>query len=112
MHFLARFTPKVKACGVWSDGAELTAIEAYPSACKRSPLFDDLLRQYGDAGLDHQDKRDALTCALIAWAFTHRREALMPPRPDVPASEGWIPSFIKQGLHMQPCFRPRTGRCG
>lgn len=102
MHFLARFAPDVTACGVWSDGAGLTAIEAYPSACRKSSLIDELTAQYVTIernelqkmewieGFDHEDKRDALTCALIAWIYTHDPDALAQPGPDVPASEGWI----------------------
>jgi hypothetical protein len=36
MHVLTRFAPKIVECGVWSDGSNLTAIEAYTSACKSS----------------------------------------------------------------------------
>ena len=37
MHVLAKFAPRIARSGVWTDEeATLTAIEAYPSACKRS----------------------------------------------------------------------------
>jgi hypothetical protein len=36
MHVLACFARKMAECGVWSDGSNLTTMEAYPSACKRS----------------------------------------------------------------------------
>jgi len=38
--------PKVVECGVWSDGRTLTAIEAYPSACKKSETIQALRRPY------------------------------------------------------------------
>ena len=31
VHVLARFAPEIVECGAWSDGSNLTAIEAYPS---------------------------------------------------------------------------------
>ena len=46
IHVLARFAPKVVECGVWSDRSNLTAIEAYPSACKRSETIQALRRSY------------------------------------------------------------------
>ena len=46
MHVLARFTPKVQRCGVWTDGAGLTAIEAYPSACKGSAMIMGLRQAF------------------------------------------------------------------
>lgn len=102
MHVLGRFAPHREGCGVWGDGAMLTAIEAYPSACRKSLLIRGELEAYRQApghgrraagcmdGLDHQDKVDALICALIARLFTQRRETLATPAPDTPLSEGWI----------------------
>jgi len=88
MHVLARFAPKIVECGVWSDGSNLTAIEAYPSACKRSETIQVLRRPY--PALTHADCEDALTCALVASLFAEKRSALMPPEADVSPSEGWI----------------------
>jgi len=87
-HVLARFTPKIAECGVWSDGSNITAIEAYPSACKRSETIQALRRPY--SALSHADCEDALTCALVASLFGEKRSALMPPEADVSPSEGWI----------------------
>ena len=42
MHVLGRFAPIREACGVWTDGRMLRAIEAYPSACKRSACIEAL----------------------------------------------------------------------
>lgn len=36
MHVLAKFAPKIERCGVWTDAAGFTVIEAYPSGCKGS----------------------------------------------------------------------------
>ena len=121
MHFLAKFAPNSAECGVWSDGAALTAIEAYPSACKQSSLFEELLERYVSAEqvdppakewiaeLDHQDKLDALTCALISWVFTHSPEDLVRPDLNVPTSEGWIwvpedglPTAHQQIIRVEP----------
>ena len=40
--------------------------------------------------LDHEDKTDALTCALAAYLFDQKREALAAPDAAVPPGEGWI----------------------
>jgi hypothetical protein len=88
MHVLARFAPKVQRCGVWTDGADLTAIEAYPSACKGSVTVKGLRKRFGLLG--HGDLDDALTCALLAYLFAVRHETLAAPPESVPASEGWI----------------------
>lgn len=88
MHVLARFAPRVASCGVWTDGAALTAIEAYPSACKASATIQQLRSRY--TPLRHDDEEDALTCALIGYLFAKQRKALAGPPDTVPESEGWI----------------------
>lgn len=88
MHALAKFAPHRTNCGVWTDNRHLVAIEAYPSACKTSPTMAKLHQSYPT--LDHEDKTDALTCALVAYLFDQRREALAPPDVSVPPGEGWI----------------------
>lgn len=106
MHALARFAPEVAATGVWCSENTLTAFEAYPSACKPSLQLRDLLQAYHTAsattqaevwdiagfgdGVDHEDKRDALLCALVAWLFHCQPEALCMPDSNVPDGEGWI----------------------
>lgn len=99
IHVLAKFTPQTVSCGVWSDGGVLTSIEAYPSACKTSDVVAEHISAFrkradGSSGLwgkfDHQDKIDALTCALVAWLFVNKRDSLIEPNPDIPMSEGWI----------------------
>jgi hypothetical protein len=102
MHALAKFAPKVVQCGVWTDGTALTVIEAYPSACKPSAHFQELLGKYAigervdppgrlwTESIDHQDKLDALTCALVAHAFQLQPGGLTPPPVAIPKAEGWI----------------------
>jgi hypothetical protein len=88
MHVLAKFAPSVTRCGVWTDGTALSAVEAYPSACKASATICGLRSRY--TPLRHDDEEDALTCALIGYLYAERREALASPPDTVPASEGWI----------------------
>ena len=91
MHALAKFAPQVERCGVWSDGAALTAIEAYPAPCRHSALMNALLLPHAEwRRANHQDKVDALVCALIAYCFEVQPETLVQPDGDVPVSEGWI----------------------
>jgi hypothetical protein len=100
MHVLGKFAPKVAGCGVWTDGAALTAIEAYPSGCKGSATIAGL--RSGHAPLGHADEEDALTCALIGYLHAERREALAGPPDTVPVSEGWIwvpKDAVGQGLY-------------
>lgn len=88
MHVLAKFAPHRAGCGVWSDERCLTAIEAYPSACKGSATIKGL--RQGFSPLDHEDKEDALACALVAHLFATRPDALEAPGSEVPVREGWI----------------------
>ncbi len=99
MHVLARFAPRIDTCGVWTDGTRLRAIEAYPSACKRSSLIAELQRELGigvnaaeewPEGFQHGDQIDALTCALIAWLHHFQPDTLLQPEPGTPLKEGWI----------------------
>jgi len=87
MHALAKFAPTAIRCGVWQQGC-LTAIEAYPSACKTSSTVQVLQEPLGK--LAHDDLDDALTCALIAYLFANQPAALLAPEPSVPMAEGWI----------------------
>ncbi len=100
MHVLARFALGIVECGVWSDDSNLTAIEAYPSACERSETIQALRRPY--SALNHADCEDALTCALVASLFAEKLSSLMPPEADVSRSEGWIwvprDAFVQEAL--------------
>lgn len=88
IHALARFAPHVTSCGVWTDGAALTAIEAYPSGAKGSATIQRLRTRYSPLG--HVDEEDALTCALIGYLHAEQRHTLAGPLDTAPASEGWI----------------------
>lgn len=88
MHALAKFAPHRASCGVWTDSGQLVALEAYPAACQTSSTMAALRQDY--AALDHEDKTDALACALVAYLYDQRREVLAAPGESVPASEGWI----------------------
>lgn len=88
MHVLARFAPEMVECGVWSDGQILTAIEAYPSACKGSDMIQTLRLNY--SSFSNEDYEDALTCALVAHLFLQNRDSLVQPRESSPGIEGWI----------------------
>lgn len=109
MHVLAKYAPHILSTGVWGDGNNLTAIEAYPSACKTSATVEELLKPFIYAikdtgkpiktiwdgaefikGINHEDKRDALLCALIAWLYRNNPQELAQPDENVPHSEGWI----------------------
>lgn len=116
MHVLAKFVPRVTQCGVWTDGELLTAIEAYPSACKGSPLIQESLKRYVAAesikppgrlwteGVDHPDKVDALTCAIIAHFFASQSDELARPTHSIPMTEGWI--WVPKDV-LQPDFHRR-----
>jgi hypothetical protein len=88
MHVLARFAPIVRSCGVWTDGTLLTAVEAYPAACRGSATLSALRCRF--PALAHGDLDDALTCALVAHLHATQLTALAQPDAGVPASEGWI----------------------
>ena len=103
MHVLAKFASKRRQTGVWTDGKELTCIEAYPSPCKHSATVQKLLGAYSRLG--HDDEQDALICALIGYLFTNRRAILHPPPADVPPAEGWI-WLPTDALQMQRIMMP------
>jgi len=88
MHVLAKFVPEIQGSGAWSDGNRLTAIEAYPAACKNSAIIKGLRENF--QGLDHEDKEDAFTCALVAHLYAEQRDKLIEPDESVPQNEGWI----------------------
>ncbi|KPW19626.1 hypothetical protein ALO83_102548 [Pseudomonas cannabina pv. alisalensis] len=104
IHFLACFAPELERCGVWTDGCHIHAIEAYPSACKRSASINAMRQPFYDEPdgaipvgkpkarpeLYHSDLEDALTCALIGWSFEHRPDLLVHPTPTIDPFEGWI----------------------
>lgn len=98
MHVLAKFARHNPRCGVWSDGSLLTAIEAYPSPCKSSLTIKNLRASY--PSLDHEDKDDALTCALVAFLFVEKLTELVAPPQGISRKEGWI-WVPRDGLPLQ-----------
>lgn len=94
IHVLSRYGLHRNSCGVWDDGKQIIAIEAYPSACKRSHLMESMMRRVmgGEAfdSFPHPDHRDALTCALTGWLYQLRPETLIHPPEHVDPIEGWI----------------------
>ena len=89
IHVLSKFVRIRRQCGVWiDDDGILTAIEGYPSACKGSKMIEELSDHYHEA--DHEDKNDAVICALLVYLFVEKRAMLVSPGDSVPISEGWI----------------------
>lgn len=92
--FLAALGLAPRNPGVWAaqlGPTHLVAVEAYPATCAKSALITTtampLRSQLGGA---HMDIQDALTCALVGWAFATRPATLAPPEPAVSPREGWI----------------------
>lgn len=122
MHLLAKFIPNIKQTGVWTDGKQLEAIEVYPSACKHSAAIESYVKQYVYAvqgqdgnimqnlknvtfsGIDHEDERDGLFCALLAWMYINEPEALLQPDEMVSVMEGWI--FVPADIKPPSMDRP------
>lgn len=88
MHVLAKFAPKIESCGVWTDGHGFRAIETYPTACRNTGVIQQLIHKRRTLG--HDDKDDALVCAMVAHLFANHRKELEGPNDAVPGSEGWI----------------------
>lgn len=89
--------------GVWrrgeKEGRTVTAIETYPAVALQTDRLRDLqadvlgrtqggLRS-GEKPL-HDDIRDALACALVAYLFAERPAMIEPIPSEVPTGEGWI----------------------
>lgn len=103
MFLLQKFQLKrpEKECGIWM-GSNMTAIECYPTTCKRSEkkgyichgskslqqLYETVMTGHPDVATD--DEEDAVYCSLIAFQFASDRDSLVPPQPDTPRSEGWV----------------------
>ena len=81
--------------GVWAaelGGVAITALEAYPSACRRSAPIEALVGPVrGHLGVaPHDDVLDALLCAGLVALRARAPEAVVAPAPAAPAREGWI----------------------
>lgn len=109
IHALAKFAPINDAVGLWRDEHLIKAFEAYPAACKQSLTMASLLLPFMETSqatssqacikwqgkllsnfLDHEDKRDALVCALLAWLYDNDNAKLQPPDASATFAEGWI----------------------
>jgi len=107
MVFLGRAGLTAVQTGVWSspDSGDFrcTAIETYPAPCQQCGALEDFFQEIsnqktfvealpkGEEG--KKDVRDALYCALVAFAFAHERDNLLAPeevRDEIPSEEGWI----------------------
>ena len=80
--------------GVWTGEVgprTVTAIETYPAPCWRSPDLAAVRRQVQRKLREaNQDKKDALTCALVARLFDLDERLLAAPATPPPPREGWI----------------------
>lgn len=107
MVFLGRAGLKLVETGVWASrdvgGFRCTAIETYPAPCERSGALGDFFTELSGrksfvealprSEVGKKDMKDALYCALVAFAFAHDRDNLMAPEEvadEIPAEEGWI----------------------
>lgn len=88
-HFLSKLAPNTIGYGVWTDNDGLSAIEAYPACCQDSAVVHAARTQVGMVS-ENNDIQDALTCAVVAYLFDAKRDALVSPSSDIPNSEGWI----------------------
>jgi len=80
MQLLAKFVPNIKTCGVWEDGGSMTAIEAYPAACKDSESQSAFRRAIASWTCgDADDRADDLTCALLAMFYATEGATLRSP---------------------------------
>ena len=103
IHFLRAAGLEEVSCGVWRHtddlGRRMTAVETYPAVALQIEHLrllqaetlarDGHLLQVRDRPL-HDDVRDALACALVAYLFAEQPEAIGPVPSDVPPREGWI----------------------
>ncbi len=91
------------SCGVWRHtdglGRTVTAIETYPAVALQMNrlrlLQTETLERYGGSLRPenkplHDDVRDALACALVAFIFAESSQDMEPVPADVPPGEGWI----------------------
>lgn len=104
-------------CGVWVGG-NVTAIECYPTTCKRSDrkgyichgsaamqaMYRDLLIGKPDMATD--DEEDAVYCALVAYLYGCQPNSLVPPQDSPPASEGWV-WYHKDAIGRQSKKQPK-----
>lgn len=100
IHFLRAAGLEEHSIGIWSGSSgerEITAIETYPAvALSRGRAAElhsgatSLLTSSAGNGQLHDDVRDALACAVVAYLFSECAEEVEDIPTDVPAQEGWI----------------------
>lgn len=88
MHVLAKVAPHIEVPGVWTDGRHLQAMEGYPTTCREAGEVQSLRALFPSMG--HPDLEDALLCALVAYLYATRPQALAGPLPEMDPAEGWI----------------------
>lgn len=91
MHLIRRFGLKVskESCGVWRHKV-VTALETYPTPCKGSRKATTLFSALNGGALNHDDKIDAVYCALVAYLYAEEPQELVGPQECPPVPEGWI----------------------
>ena len=103
IHFLRAAGLQEVSCGVWrqtdESGGSVTAIETYPAVALqmgRLRTLQDAVLGGAEGGLRsgdkplHDDIRDALACALVAYLFAESPVHMEPVPTQVPDGEGWI----------------------
>lgn len=103
LHFLHAAGLHEASCGVWrrtdDRSRSTTAVETYPAvALQMAPLrtLQNEVLDRTEGGLRnggkplHDDTRDALACALVAYLFANRPEVMERVPEMVPSGEGWI----------------------
>lgn len=103
LHFLRAASLQEVSCGVWRradrTGRSTTAIETYPAVALQMDSLRTLQAEVLDrteGGLRtggkplHDDIRDALACALVAYLFSETPALIEPVPQRVPDGEGWI----------------------
>lgn len=103
LHFLRAAGLQEASCGVWrhtdNTGRSTTAIETYPAVALQMDNLRTLQAELLDrteGGLRtgakplHDDIRDALACALVAYLFSETPALIEPVPQRVPDGEGWI----------------------
>lgn len=121
MYLLHKFgltVPKGK-CGVWAGG-NVTAIECYPTTCKRSDRKGYIC--YGSKILQKMyrkltenmktptaDEEDAIYCALVAYLYGCHPDSLESPSKEAPppATEGWV-WYPKDAVGRQSKKKPEA----
>lgn len=88
MHVLRKLGLATSDSGVWRS-ASVTALETYPTPCKRSPRLTNLFGRL-DVRLPNEDRDDAVYCGLVAYLFETDKGSLVGPVDNPPNSEGWI----------------------